>query len=82
MLGVMFNIRGCNSLTTHNKVVGCKVMVVGSSMVVVVGVMVVNVGDLNVVNLLPTILRIFLHHLLFLHQFLHWHQLLMRSKTM
>ena len=60
--------KGCyNSLVTHNKVFGSKVVVVSSSVMVVVGVVVVNVGDLNIIDLLPAILRFLRHHLLFLH---------------
>ena len=38
MLVVMFNKKGCNSFANCNKVVGSKVVVVGSSAVIVVGV--------------------------------------------
>ena len=41
----MLDRKGCNSLATHNKVVGSKVVVVDSSVVVVMRVLVVIVSD-------------------------------------
>ena len=37
-------------MATHNKLVGSKEVVVGSSVVLIVGVLVVNVDDLNIIK--------------------------------
>ena len=68
MLVAMLSKGRCSSFANHNKVVGSKVMVVGSSLVVIAGVvLVVNMCNLKIISLLFAIFRFLRHHLLFLH---------------